>query len=221
MKLPGMIWRDGEFVAEQVAVDGLAELVAAPDQLSWIDLRHPAVEQLAALGKELGFDAHTIEDALSPRERPKTVRYSGYTFSLVAAANLGVKKASGSRLHLSYLGVYSIGGCLITVQQGAPFDMQPVVERWRDDRDLVAFGVDGLLQAVLDVVVDQYTAVLQKLDEELDGVADQLFVANPDSKGLQQQAFSIRRELSELRRIITPMREAVATLIHNGQGAKN
>jgi len=77
---------------------------------------------------------------------------------------------------------------------------------------LATEGTAGLLHAVLDHVVDDYTAVLNDLENRADVLAEALFGDEPMDRGQQLEAFRLRRSLTVLRRIVEPMRDVTAKL---------
>jgi len=216
MAVTGRVWRDG--LARELAPDDeVVALIHEPGALVWIDLCDPDQEELSRLGRELGLDPHTLEDSLAPRERPKATRFESYTFSTVYSASLGAEAGGRARLQLGRISAYALPTALLTVRHSGAFDAGPVVQRWAEDAELVAFGVDGLLQGLLDVVVDGHFEVLELIDDQLEDLVAQLFADRPDLRDLQRRTFAIRAELVGLRRIVPPLRDVVATLIRAGQ----
>jgi len=196
--------------------DDVVALMHEPGALVWIDLCDPDQAELSRLGADLGLDPHTLEDSLAPRERPKATRFENYTFSTVYSASLSVEPGARSTLRLGRISAYALPTALLTVRHSGPFSAGPVVQRWAEDAELVGFGVDGLLQGLLDVVVDDYFEVLGMIDDQLEELVGQLFADRPDLRQLQRRTFAIRAELVGLRRVIPPVRDLLATLIRAG-----
>jgi magnesium transporter len=71
-------------------------------------------------------------------------------------------------------------------------------------------GTDYLFWALADGVVDAYFPVLDRLDEELDRLEDD--VIDRTDRWSLQRLFALKRELIELRRAIVPTRETVGQL---------
>jgi len=214
--MTGLVWKNGLPVDTPVGRDNLKALVDDPELLVWVDLCGLAAADLASIGQALHLDAHTMEDAQSARERPKATHFDGYTFSTMFGAKLSVSPAAKQRIHLTRISAYTLPMCLLTVRQNDGFSMEPVIDRWKDDPKLPGFGVDGLLQGLLDVAIDQQFDVLQGLDDDMERLIDQLFADRPDLRLLQERTFAIRREVTDLRRVIPPMRDVVSTLVRSG-----
>jgi len=212
----GMVWKDGAPVDTAVDEDTLTNLVEDPKMLVWVDLCDVTADELHRIGEALKLDAHSLEDTLSLRERPKATRFDGYTFTTIYGVKLGRHSNGQRRLKLARISAYALPMCLLTIRRNEHFDMAPVVERWKNDPKLANFGVDGLLQGLLDVAIDQQFDVLQGLDDDAEALIDQVFVDRPNLKELQKQTFAVRRELVDLRRVVPPMRDVVSTLVRAG-----
>ena len=216
MSITGLAWRGGKSVDRVVNKDTVAELIADPDLLVWVDLCGVDEAEVNRIGEALHLDPHTLEDALTPNERPKATRFDGYMFATMYGAHLGSANSTDSRVELTRVSAYALPLCLLTVRLDDQFNMASVVTRWQEDPKLVGFGVDGLLQGLLDEAVDEQFDVLQGLDDDAEALIDQAFADRADLKALQQQTFTVRRELVDLRQVIPPMRDVVATLMRAG-----
>jgi len=211
-----MAWRAGKPVDQAVNKDTVAKLIADPDLLVWVDLCDVDDSEVTSIGTALHLDPHSIEDALAPDERPKATRFDGYMFATMYGASLGPADATASRIQLTRISAYMLPRCLLTVRLDDKFNMSSVVTRWQEDPKLVGFGVDGLLQGLLDEAIDEQFDVLQGMDDDAEALIDQAFADRADLKALQQRTFTVRRELVDLRQVIPPMRDVVAALMREG-----
>jgi magnesium transporter len=105
---------------------------------------------------------------------------------------------------------------LITVHRG-PFDMQPVRDRWADG-ERPPGGVDFLVYALLDLVVDTQYRIAQRVDEAMDSVEDRMLGDGPAPRDVRRHGFTLRRHLATLRRAVAPMPEVTRSLA-GGVGA--
>jgi magnesium transporter len=201
------IYGQGGRVSQRtITTADLAEL-ASLDGLVWLDLEAPTAEELAAVGQVLGWDAHTMEDALAPRERPKILHLDRYSFLTTYALSV-----VGQRIQTSRLSAYLLGSALITIHP-AGLDMDPFAARWQQDPHLVAWGTRGLLQGVMDVIVDQLFTILEALDTDCDDLSRLLFTAKPNTKLVQRQTFDLRHQLMTLGRVIPQTRDLVVSIM--------
>lgn len=206
-------WWDGREV-EQSA--DLAAVLAEPRSLVWVDLAGADVQVLDRLAEEMGLSPHAVEDALTPRERPKLSWHEGHTFVTCYAGELSLSPAAArhrSRLDLHQISAFLLPHGLLTVRPDGRFDMGEVVQVWRDRPGMVAAGPAGLVHGLLDVVVDRNFDVISQLDDVAEDLEEQLFADRPgDTRVMQQNLYRLHKELAQLRREVLPLREVVAGL---------
>jgi magnesium transporter len=206
MEERSIYWQGGRPSARTITTADLADL-ARLDGLVWLDLEAPTAEELAGVGQVLGLDAHTMEDALAPRERPKILQLDHYSFMTTYTLSV-----VDGRIKTSRLSAYLLGSALVTIHP-AGLDMDPFAARWSQDPHLVAWGTRGLLQGVMDVIVDQQFTTLEALDADCDNLSRQLFTAKPNVKQVQHQTFQLRHQLMTLGRVIPQTRDLVVSIM--------
>ena len=214
-----MLWRQSGEVVEDFPLDALSDHLQEQDCLVWVDLCGPSLEGLDKLAEELLLDPHAVEDSVASAERPKATRHATHTFVTVYATRLlhdgppqrGVLQ---SRLELDRLSVFVLPGGVVTVRSDDRFDMDQVVQRWRDHPDLVKQGSGALLHGLLDVVVDGHFETIQALDDAIEALEDSLF-DEAGGRQLQEGTYRLRKELVQLRRVVLPMREVVNTVMRH------
>lgn len=100
------------------------------------------------------------------------------------------------------------------------FDIDTVSQRF-DELGGQEYGVGALVHGLLDVVVDGHFEAVQKLDDEIEDLEDELFEERPPQRGdLQRKTYRLRKDLVELRRVVLPMREVVNSIQHRRLDAK-
>jgi magnesium transporter len=220
-------WEDGKLVEQGFPLDDVSELLLQEGSLVWVDLCEPEHTDLLTLAHELGLDPHAVEDAITSGERPKATRHARHTFLTVYATQLGPEDeldtvgSRESRLHTSRISAFVLPRGVITVRSTSRFDMGPVLERWNDDPELLRLGVGALVHGLLDTVVDGHFDTIQRLDDAIESLEDQLFDERGQTHAVQLRTYRLRKELVELRRVVLPMREVVnAVLRHRGELAE-
>lgn len=221
MSVRSRVYRDGVVVGSDLPLGQLSELMAEPNQLVWMDLcvhGENQAEMFDQLATELGFDRHSIEDAIAPAERAKAVRHGAYTFLTVYATSLGVADEQyRSRVRLSRISAFVLRNALVTVRLDDRFPLELMLASWDDDPELIRRGgVGALLHGLLDVVVDGHFATIQSLDDALEDLEDNLFDDGPKRAGVQRETYQLRKDLVTMRRATLPMREVVNTLTRPG-----
>jgi magnesium transporter len=205
------LYRNGRLAAEGFAVERISDHLEDADTTVWLDLRDPDHADLLVLQEEFGLHPVAIEDALVDRERPKIDRYRTHLFLTAYSARLD---SDSGQLATSELSAFVLPRALITIRKDDGLDIGKVVDRWDANPDLAAHGVGYLLHGLLDYIVDGHFEAVQALDDEVEGLEDELF--SPTSGNdlhVQRRSFELRKSLVVLRRVVLPMREVLNTMM--------
>jgi magnesium transporter len=205
-------YRDGALVAENFPLADLSDWLEHKDATVWLDLPDPTSEELAELADELGLHELAIEDAVRGRQRPKVDRYEHHQLFNAYAVRVS---GDDARLEPVAITAFMTKQALITVHQAGEFDIEDVVARWEGSPDLATHGCSFLLYGLLDHVVDSYFTALQIFDDIAEELSDQVFDWDGGPAGGEvRRLYDLRRGLLTARRVITPMREVINSLIH-------
>ncbi len=194
---------------EDFPIDLVSEHLSEPGAVVWVDLCTPRTDELTLLAEELGLHALAVEDALQRRQRPKLDRYADHVYVSAYAVEFDAEDGS---VDAHEIAVVVTPHAMVTVRP-EEFSIDGVVERWDAAPELAKYGVAFLLYGLLDYLVDSHFDTTQALDEEIEGLEDQLFAENVRQSDLQRRSFQLRKSLVLLRRVILPMREVVNTLL--------
>ena len=205
------VWRNGVLERENFPFERLSDYMEEPDCLVWADLCAPDAATLAQLAEELCLDPHAVEDAASPHERPKATRYASHLFLSTYALRAG---AGDEVLDVTHVSAFCMARAFVTVRLDDGFDLEPLLERWDNNSDLMQYGPRALEHGLLDLIVDQYFEAIQAFDEEIEAIESTLFEDTTRSqKSVQIRTYEIRKALVKARRVILPMREVVNTVM--------
>jgi magnesium transporter len=180
-------------------------LVDEPGAVLWYDLDDPSADELRQLADRFGLHPLAVEDALQEHERPKLDHYENHLFLNVYAVEFDHEPRK------TEISAFITPEALITVHQ-ATFDMQPVLDRWADG-ERPPGGVDFLVYALLDLVVDTQYRIAQRIDEAMDSVEDRMLGDGPAPRDVRRHGFTLRRHLAALRRAVAPMPEVARSLV--------
>lgn len=203
------LYRNGVLELQGFDPEKVSDFLAEDDTLVWLDLCSADGDHLSLISEELALDPLAVEDALSRHQRPKVDRYAEHLFVSAYAVRMG---DAIDDLELAEVSAFVTQRALVTVHDRA-FHTDDLMGRWDQAPDVVAQGgIGGLLHGLLDLVVDTHFEAIQRLDDAVDDVEDELF-ENRSGKGLQRQMFQLRKTLVRLRRVVLPMREVLNTLM--------
>lgn len=204
------LYKDGALDCEDFPVSEISDHIAEPNAFVWLDYCEPTSEDLATIAQELQLHPLAVEDAVNEHQRPKLDRYDTHLF--VNTYTLALDTGSG-QLGTSEIGMFITRNALVTVRKNEGVDIDAVIERWDESKELAEHGVSFLLWGVLDFIVDGHFEAVQSLDTEIEALEDLLFDDRPREAEVQRRSFELRKSLVLLRRLVTPMREVVNSLM--------
>jgi magnesium transporter len=169
----------------------------------WLDIAGPDEEQIEILLRDtFGFHPLAVEDSRSFGQRPKLDTFDD--FALVVAYGATVHGGL-VEVHCFFTEQY-----LVTVHRDPCPDLAELAERWHQ-RPTGHPDHVMLLYRVLDCLVDGYFPVLAQLDDEIDELEDDI-LRRPTDEQLGR-LFDMKRSLIAMRKIVTPQRDMVASLL--------
>jgi magnesium transporter len=204
------VWRQGVLTDEDFPLEKVSDYLQQDDCVVWADLCVPDRDDLQQVADELGLDPLAVEDAIERHERPKVDRYPTHLFVNAYATAID----AAGELQMAKVSAFVLPRALVTVRQEAWFDIEPVVRAWDDNQELAAYGPASLLYGLLDVIVDGHFDTVQRMDDRIEEIEDDLFAERP-GMDVQRATYELRKRLVRLRKLILPMREVVGSLLHN------
>jgi magnesium transporter len=119
---------------------------------------------------------------------------------------------AGESLDTNEIHCFLTRQCLITVEDHDSPWLATVWQRMHTAPGLMERGADFTYYTVADAVVDTYFALLETLEEGIDGIEERIFAAQPAM--IHPLIFSRRNALITIRRAIGPMRDVFNTLLN-------
>ena len=216
------MWRDGK-AQDDFDFSAISDYLTQDDTLVWCDIWDPDHAILKDLANELRLNHWAVEDAIDEAERSKASVYKSHTFFTVYSVT--TKDPAPEDVAESTLDVHRISGFvlpqgMITVRLSPDVDVDAISQRF-DELGGQEYGVGALVHGLLDWIVDGHFAAVQKLDDGIEGIEDDLFADKPiKGPALQRRTFTLRKDLVQLRRVVLPMREVVNAIQHRRLDAK-
>jgi magnesium transporter len=176
---------------------------------TWINV--DGIHEVTAVGK-LGalFHLHplVLEDIVNATQRPKIEDAGDYLFIVVKVLDYNDEF---DEITLRQLSLILCPTVLISFQEKEGDLFRPVRERLKGDNVRIRkSGADYLAYCLIDTVVDNYFAILEKLSEKMEVLEEEL-VTNPDRETLQA-IHKLKTDMIYLRRSIWPLREVINTM---------
>ncbi|MEA2627512.1 MAG: magnesium transporter [Candidatus Binatota bacterium] len=180
--------------------------------VTWIDVSGVEdVEVLEAFGRVFGLHALVLEDVMNTDQRPKLEEHDAYLF--VAVKMLGWNEARGD-IDGEHMSVILGEDFVISFGEKAGDVFDPVRERIRKAKVRIRkMGADYLAYALLDMIVDNYFGVLERLGSDVDELEQQLL--DDRAEDPLSRLHQIKREIVYLRKSVWPLRDVVSGLLRS------
>jgi len=193
---------DAGGVREASAKDAVA---AATTTNVWIDLQGGDEAEVAALLAPLAIHELVIEDMVSEVNRPKVDNYGDYIYVVLHSARWEKEKPALRELDIV------VGPRFLITYHDAPTRSVDAAHAALARRpSLLADGPAELLHFILDVLVDNYLPIMERVASEIDELEDRVFDAGNAPE--HERIIRLKRGMSALRRILGPQRDTVLAL---------
>jgi magnesium transporter len=187
-KLPGLLRKQGASV--------------------WVDVVAPTADQAKTVGEALGLHPLIIEDVLEGNQRAKIETTEGVVHVVLFHLSYGETVVA------SEVDIVLGRGFLLTVHN-SDWDPRTAHHLANGLAPVLKHGPDHLLWAIADDLIDGYFPFADRIGDAIDEVQDQVIrKATPDTV---EQLFKLKRELIQVRRAISPVREVFNQLTNRDE----
>lgn len=182
--------------------------------VSWVDVKGLGSEDiLKRVGRVFGLHPLVLEDVVNVPQRPKVEEYEN---QLLIIARMVILKRSSFGFHTEQVSFILGRHYLLTVQEEPKRDcFHSVRERIRANKGTIRKqGADYLAYTLLDSIIDGFFPILESYGEAIEDLEAEV-VENPNRRTLEK-IHKLKRELLTLRRAIWPQRDAINSIIRDG-----
>lgn len=179
---------------------------------SWINIDGLRKTDVEAISMHYAIHPLIIEDILSMNQRPKMDEVDGILFCLLNMLYYNDEKKTVETEQLSIV----LGkDFVISFQEDAGRDVfNPIRHRLKITNSKIRQrGADYLLYTMLDMVVDNYFLVMEKLGDQIELLEEEV-IRNSNTRSLAK-INQLRKELIVLKRNIVPVRDLINGLIRS------
>lgn len=172
----------------------------------WLDLYLPVdAEELDRIAVALDLDAVAVRGALEDTDVAKLDDF-GHHLGVVVH---GLSADSVDDLEISEINCFLTADTLVTVRSTASMAVDRLWKELQRSPELGHGGPDELLARLVDLVTRRLVAVVDLLDDHLDGVVERALEAHPQTVA---EITALRSSLTEIRRIARPQRNVLLEL---------
>jgi magnesium transporter len=200
------VYHDGKKLHVDAKPDDLEAIRKAaqsgqPGEFVSVGLHEPDGAEMARVAGIFGIHQLAVEDSLHPVQRPKLEKYGDMVFLVLRT----VWYVEGSETVASgQVAVFMGPDYVVTVRQGAQFELQSVRHNLEEHADVLKQGPPAVVYAVCDRVVDVYADVVAALENDVDEVQAAVFA--PERPHVSERIHELKQELTTLRRAVLPLR---------------
>jgi magnesium transporter len=155
------------------------------------------------------FDLHALthEDILNVAQRPKLEDFGKYLFIVLDALE---SDAEGD-VQVRQISLVVGKNFLLTFTEGRSELFKGVVEALQSGKGRVrGEGIDYLAYRVIDVIVDQYFLLVDRLAQRIEALEDTV-LTNPTRES-RSEVYTLKRAMLTVRRSVWPLREVLGAL---------
>lgn len=172
------------------------------DGFVWVGLHQPDHLELADIAAAFGLHPLAVEDAVVAHQRPKLERYEDSLFMVLKTLWYVDEEDA---VETGEINLFLGSDFVVTVRHGQGSALSDARHELEQKQSVLGHGPSAVLYAVCDAVVDGYTAVVGELQIDVDEVETSVFSDRRTNDG--DRIYVLKRELSEVRRAVMPLRE--------------
>jgi magnesium transporter len=199
------LYRNGERV-RSISIDEKVDCADDKSEFVWIGIADPTEAEMHSL--QACYDLHplAVEDALKANQLPKIDIYDDQLFVVARTAHF-----EGDHIDYGETAIFVGHSHIISVRHGSTRAHTALRDQLEKSPRLLMHGVDYLLHAILDYIVDGYLPLIEDLEEEvlqMETKAIDSFLGRDEVNRI----FTVRRELIRFQRVLGPMGEVAQKL---------
>ncbi len=185
--------------AHRVVRDGSAN--------TWIDFEGEDEAVVREALEPCGVHPLVVEDLVMQLNRPKLDDYGDYVYVVVHSARW---ESSEDRPSLREVDIVVGRNWIVTYHDGETRSVATAAETLPKRPALLAKNPAQLMHFLLDVLVDHYLPLVDRLAEDVDRLEEEVFTDT--TTAMHARILRIKRGIGALRRIIGPQRDTILSL---------
>jgi magnesium transporter len=200
------LYRDGKRLRE-ISIDEKVDCAEDKSEFVWIGIADPDEAELRRLQQTYNLHPLAIEDAFKADQLPKVDIYGDQLFVVAMTAHL-----EDEVIAYGETAIFVGHSHIISVRSGSARTHSWLRDHLEATPTLLMHGVDYVLHAILDFIVDGYRPMVEEIEAEVLAM-EQRTVDNFLDRLEINRIFALRRELIRFQRILAPMGEVAAKMV--------
>jgi len=172
----------------------------------WVDAVNPSEAERRLFADVFTFHPLSVEDALSALQYPKIEPYPGYLYVVLH----GIDFKKGQTQFATHDIDFFLGrNYLLTVHDGTSRSIENLKDVCNRHTGVLREGPVAVLHRIVDSMVDDYRPAIEELEHRISALEEQAFKGEDR---MVRRVLRVKRELSSMRRVLMPQRDAIARL---------
>ena len=179
--------------------------------ISWININGlNNTQEIEKLGTYFKLHPLLLEDIVNVSQRSKLDEYENYIFLVCKMPHY-----KGNELFIEHISFVLGERFLLSFQEIDGDVFEPMRDRIRNSKGIVRKrGSDYLLFALLDLLVDNYSIIVDEISFKAESLEDLLLSASNDEVEVQNKIQDLKREILRIRKAVYPLKEITGKLPH-------
>jgi magnesium transporter len=200
------LYRNGERVRE-VTIDSKVDCPDDKSEFVWIGICDPTDEEMQTLKQQYNLHPLAIEDAVNANQLPKVDVYGDQLFVVARTATL-----DGDHIEYGETSIFVGHSHIISVRHGSSRSHKALRKQLEAAPTLLVNGVDYVLHAILDFIVDGYLPIVDTIEDSVLTMEQRSLDAFLERDDITR-IFTLRRQLTRFQRVLGPMSEVAGKLV--------
>lgn len=186
--------------------------LADPDKLLWLDMEDPTKEDYGILKDQFRFHPLLIRDCVNPQYIPKCDEMEDYIFLVLHSAYYYTDKKEEEALSVREIDFFVGTNYVVTVHNGHIKAATVNRDLCRKSCKIMTKGSGRLLYHILDTMVDNYIAIINKVTDRMNSLEDAIIASSRPE--MLTKILSMKRNIMTMRKVLLPQSELIYQFCH-------
>ncbi|MGI4992674.1 magnesium/cobalt transporter CorA [Halobacteriovorax sp. GFR7] len=178
-------------------------------QIHWIEIDGIHDTAIAkSIAKSVGIHGLTLEDILNAKQRPKIEVHDDYIYVSLKTIEFNASKETFSKEQISII----LKDGLVILFSESPNDIfERIKVQLTNKESLIRNNeADLLFYCLIDIIIDSYFIIIEKLDDEISNIENGL---SQENINIVDDVYWLKKELLYLKKAIYPISDILKNLI--------
>ncbi len=196
---------EGRTFSETKALD-LERWLGSDQYIVWVDMVGPSPDDTRTLREVFRFHPVAIDQVLDHKQRPKVEEYAEHLFTIMNSAQV-----DGSDVYFREVDIFVRDNLIVTIHRFPEPAIDEARRRVNETCTIKGITTGYLLYSLIQVIVDSYFPVLDRIEQQLEHLEDEII--DQPSRDKLSRLFHTKRTAAEIYRIAAQQRDMFSVLM--------